>query len=135
MRSSNSIFFNPTVELSNPQTAEEKLGTRENDTHFSLYVCVHLRRFSCVRLFETLWTAAHQAPLSLEFSMQEYWSGFPCLSLGGLPDPGIKYISYVSCIGRHVLYQEGHLGSPSLYVLLLPLLSRFSRVRLCATLL
>ena len=36
-----------------------------------------LSRFSCVRLCVTLWTAAHQAPLSMGFSRQEYWSGFP----------------------------------------------------------
>ena len=38
----------------------------------------------------TLWTAAHQAPLSMEFSRQEYWSGFPFPSPGYLLDPRIK---------------------------------------------
>ena len=38
----------------------------------------------------TPWTVAHQAPLSMEFSKQEYWSGLPFLSPGDLPDPGIK---------------------------------------------
>ena len=33
--------------------------------------------FSCIRLCATLWTAAHQAPLSMEVSRQEYWSGLP----------------------------------------------------------
>ena len=37
-----------------------------------------LSRFSCVRLFVTLWTVTHQAPLSMGFSRQEYWSGLPC---------------------------------------------------------
>ena len=36
------------------------------------------------------WTAAHQAPLSMEFSGQEYWSKLPCPSPGILPDPGIE---------------------------------------------
>ena len=36
------------------------------------------------------WTVAHQAPLSMEFSRQEYWSGLPFPSPGDLPDPGIK---------------------------------------------
>ena len=36
------------------------------------------------------WTVAHQAPLSMEFSSQEYWSGLPLPSPGDLPDPGIK---------------------------------------------
>ena len=36
------------------------------------------------------WTVAHQAPLSMVFFKQEYWSGLPCLSPGELPDPGIE---------------------------------------------
>ena len=38
----------------------------------------------------TPWTVAHQVPLSMEFSRQEYWSGLPFPSPGDLPDPGIK---------------------------------------------
>ena len=38
----------------------------------------------------TLWTVARQAPLSMGFSRQEYWSGLPFPSSGDLPDPGIK---------------------------------------------
>ena len=45
---------------------------------------------SCVQLFLTPWTTAHQAPLSMGFPRQEYWSGLPFPSLGDLPDPGIK---------------------------------------------
>ena len=44
--------------------------------------------FSCV--FATLWTVAHQAPLSIGFSRQEYWSGLPYPPPGDLPDPGIE---------------------------------------------
>ena len=40
-------------------------------------------------LFATLWTIAYQAPLSIEFSRQEYWSGLPFPSPGDLPNPGI----------------------------------------------
>ena len=43
-----------------------------------------------MRLFVSPWTAARQAPLSMEFSRREYWSGLPFLSPGDLPDPGIK---------------------------------------------
>ena len=43
-----------------------------------------------VRLSATPWTVAHQAPLSMGFSRQEYWSGLPCPSLGDLPNPGIE---------------------------------------------
>ena len=45
---------------------------------------------SSIRLFVTPWTVAYQAPLSMEFSRQEYWSGQPVLSPGNLPNPGIK---------------------------------------------
>ena len=45
---------------------------------------------SRVRLFATPWTVAHQAPPSMGFSRQEYWSGLPFPSPGDLPDPGIK---------------------------------------------
>ena len=53
-------------------------------------VCVSLCMLTCVQLFATPWTVAHQAPLSMEFSRQEYWSGLPFPSLGYLPDLGIK---------------------------------------------
>ena len=52
-----------------------------------------LNRFSCVQLFGTLWTVAHQASLSMGFSRQEYWSGLPCPPPGDLPDPGIEPVS------------------------------------------
>ena len=45
---------------------------------------------SRVRLFATLWMVAHQAPLSMGFSRQEYWSGLPFPSPGDLPDPEIE---------------------------------------------
>ena len=46
--------------------------------------------FSCVWLFATLWTVAHQTLLSMGFSRQEYWSGLPFYSPEDLPDPGIE---------------------------------------------
>ena len=49
-----------------------------------------LIRFSHVRLFATPWTLACQAPLSMRFSWQEYWSGLPCPSPGDLPNPGVE---------------------------------------------
>ena len=44
----------------------------------------------------TLWTVAHQAPLSMGFSRQEYWSVLPCPPPGHLPDPGIELASLMS---------------------------------------
>ena len=52
-----------------------------------------VKSLSCVRLFETLWTIARQAPLFMGFSRQEYWSGLPFPSPGDLPNPGIKLSS------------------------------------------
>ena len=49
-----------------------------------------------VRHFATLWTVAHQAPLSMGFSRQEYWSRLPCPPPADLPDPGIKSESLMS---------------------------------------
>ena len=49
--------------------------------------------FSCVQIFASLWTLACQAPLSMEFSRQEYWNGLPCPPPGDLPDPGIELTS------------------------------------------
>ena len=55
-----------------------------------------LNRFSRVQLFATPWAVARQAPLSVEFSGQEYWSGLPCPPPGNLPDPGIEPVSLTS---------------------------------------
>ena len=73
------------------------------------YVCIRLRLgriftwvwdgaqlLSRVRLFTAPWMLAHQAPLSMGFSMQEYWSGLPFPPPGELPDPGIELASLVS---------------------------------------
>ena len=52
--------------------------------------------FCCVPLFAMPWIVACQAPLSVGFSRQEYWSGFPYPPPGDLPDPGIKPESLMS---------------------------------------
>ena len=55
-----------------------------------------LSRFSHVQLFVTPWTVAHQAPLSVGFARQEYWSGLLCPPPGDLPDPGTEPTSFMS---------------------------------------
>ena len=61
-----------------------------------MYVCVYVYVCACVCACSvvsdsvTLWTVAHQAPLSVEFSRQEYWSQLPFPTPGDLPDPGIE---------------------------------------------
>ena len=62
-------------------------------THLGSRLCAHvcvLSHFSCAQLFAILWAVAHQAPLSMGFSRQEYWSGLLFPSPGDLPDPGIE---------------------------------------------
>ena len=51
---------------------------------------VKVKLLSHLRLFATPWTIAYQAPLSMGFSRQEYWSGLPLPSPGDLPDPGTE---------------------------------------------
>ena len=51
---------------------------------------VKVKSLSRVRLFATPWTVAYQAPPSMGFSRQEYWSGLPFPSPGDLPNPGIE---------------------------------------------
>ena len=57
------------------------------------YVFVHAQLLSGVRLLVTPWTVAHQAPLSVGFSRQEHWSGWPFPPPGDLLEPGIKLTS------------------------------------------
>ena len=113
--------------------------------HLSLLLL--LSRFSRVLLCATTLTAAHQAPPSLGFSRQEYWSGLP------FPSPMDESESEVTqlCQNLATPWTAAHqappsmgfsrpgfwsgvpLPSPHLFLLLLLLLSPFSRVRLCAT--
>ena len=57
---------------------------------FLRQVCCYCAVAKSVRLLATPWTAARQAPLSMEFCMQEYWSGLSFPSPGDLPNPGIE---------------------------------------------
>ena len=68
---------------------QQKRYPKSSDNLYPGGTCV-LSHFSRVQLFVTPWTVAHQAPLSMGFPRQEYWSGLPFSSPGDLPDPGIK---------------------------------------------
>ena len=59
-------------------------------------VCACARALSHTQLFMTLWAVTHQAPQSMGFSRQEYWSGLPCPSPEDLPDPEIEPVSLAS---------------------------------------
>ena len=63
-----------------------------------------MKSLSYVQFFATPWTIACQAPMSLGFPRQEYWSGLPCPPPGGLPDPEIKTVSLWLLHCRRILY-------------------------------
>ena len=65
-------------------------GLGQTGRALGLWISGKLTAFQCVRLFETPWTVARQAPLSTEFSRQEYCSRLPFPSPGDLPHPGIE---------------------------------------------
>ena len=67
---------------------------------------------SCVQLFATAWTVAHQAPLPMGFSKQEYWSGLPFSPPGDLRDPGIEPASPVCPTVAGRLFSTEPLGKP-----------------------
>ena len=67
---------------------------------------------SCVRLFATVWTIGHQAPLSMGFSRQEYWSRLPFPSPGDLPGLGIEPTSPGSPVEQVDSLSTEALGNP-----------------------
>ena len=71
----------------------------QNSIFASLFLSLPLNTVLCLVMsssFATPWPEAHQAPLPMEFSRQEYWSGVPFPSAGDLPNPRIKPSSHVS---------------------------------------
>ena len=67
---------------------------------------------SCVQLFATPWTVARQAPLSVGFSRQEYWSEVPFPTPGALPNPGMEAVSLVSPALAGGFFTTGPLEKP-----------------------
>ena len=95
-------------------------------------VCVCEREFSHFLLFATPWTVAHQAPPSMGFSRQEHWSGLPFPPPGDLPNARIEPKSCLPLALASRPFTAAVPGKPC-HTFLLLLLSRFSRVQLCAT--
>ena len=62
-------------------------------TYCICFYCLRACVFSCVRFFVAWWTVARQAPLSMDFSRQEYWSELLFPTPGDLPDSGIELVS------------------------------------------
>ena len=77
-----------------------------------MHACM-LSRFSHSRFFATLWTVTHQAPLSMGFSREEYWSGLSCSPPGDLPNPGIEAASPRLLHWQADSLPPSHQGSPT----------------------
>ena len=87
-----------------------KIDGRWFTSHMCMHACA-LSSFSRVQLFATLWIIALQGPLSMEFSRQEYWSGWPCSPPGIFPTHGLNCCLYVPCTGRWVLHHYAIWGA------------------------
>ena len=91
--------------------------TEAGNQYISDLVCAGmLSRFGRVQLFVIPWMVAHQAPLSMEFSRQEYWRRLPFPIPGDLPYIGIELtsVSSISCVVRQILYHCTTLDAPSI---------------------
>ena len=73
--------------------------------HACVHTHTHTQSLNHVGPFVTLWTVAHQAPLSKEFSRQEYWSELPFPTPGDLPNPGIKPASLSLSTSKYLTVQ------------------------------
>ena len=69
-----------------------------------LILCLHARLFSCIRLFATLWTVAHQAPCPWDSPGKNTGVGCHALLQGIFLTQASAFVSYMSCIGRQLLY-------------------------------
>ena len=78
-------------------------------------MCVCAQSLSRVRLFETPWTVAHQAPLSMGFSRQEYWNGLPFPPPGILPGSGMELASPMSPALAGSFFTTEPAGKPVLF--------------------
>ena len=85
------------AELSGKPYNSSEVSSRRDEAYPSNeHACCMLSHFSSVHPFETSWTVVPQAPLSMGFPRQEYWSGLPCPAPGDLPDSEIAPMSLKS---------------------------------------
>ena len=84
--------------------------------------CAVLSCFHRVLLFVTLWTVACQAPLTMGFSRQEYWSGLPCPPPGDLSDPEVELMSLSSTALTDVFFTTSATWEAQIYTYMLLIL-------------
>ena len=78
----------PQIKYSDKTIGENPyLGSRPGEDFIA---CICAQSLGCVQLFETPWIVAHQVPVSMRFSRQEFWIGLSFPSPGALSDPGIE---------------------------------------------
>ena len=116
------MCFESTVTSPLCESNKASLGTQPTQwlcsTTILQSVCsaCELSCFSCVRLWATLWTVACQAPLSMGFSRQEYWSGLPCPPPRDLRHPGTEPTSLISAaLGAGFFTSSATLEDQSVY--------------------
>ena len=78
------------------------LGSSSTSVLCISHACVSAKSLQSYLTLHCLWTVTHQAPLSMEFSRQQYWNGLPFSTPRDLPDPGIEPTSF-SSISTHTL--------------------------------
>ena len=84
------FMFNKSIKLFDLEVFEFQTAKNLSLIFNSICLKVKVKSLSPARLFATPWTVIYPAPLSMGFSKQEYWSGFPFPSPGDLPNPGIE---------------------------------------------
>ena len=111
-----SINLAQVVDRIMPSPAPPPSGVSDKEPACQYRKQVKVKSLSRVRLFATPWTAAYQAPPSMGFSRQEYWSGLPLPSPGGLPllfpTGNIREVDSISRSGRS---PGGRHGNPLQY--------------------
>ena len=104
-KSNQTKLTNHPDEITVPLLLLQGISSNTLNSRFRTYLHSAKSHFIHVWLFASLWTIALQAPLSMGFARQEYWSGLPCPPPGESSHPRARTcVSYVSGIGRWVLY-------------------------------
>ena len=84
------LYINTCIFFKECKNTYQDVSSSRCYVHIYIHTHAQTKSFSCVQLFATLWTLSLQAPLSMGFSRQEYWSGLPCSPLGIFPTQGLN---------------------------------------------
>ena len=115
-KTTDSIVYRETTNSMQKSSFQKIYISLSIDWFINRFILLLLSHFSHVQLFVTPWTVVHQAPLSMGFSRQEYWSGLPCSPPGDLPDPGIEPVSLCLLHWQAGSIQLAPLGKPNWFI-------------------